>query len=96
MRVLRDNLLVKELKREQLGNVIIPNSVPDDWNRGKVIGAGPGDIDTSGNRIEMDVKVGDKIVFPPAHPSMGKYPTIVVDGESLIIIPERLVWAVEE
>lgn len=93
MRVLRDNLLVKELKKEQLGKVILPMSVPDDYNRGKVVAVGPGDIDTAGNRIELGVKVGDIIVFPPS--GMGHYPHVNVEGESLIILPERLVWAVE-
>jgi len=98
MKVLRDNLLVKELKKEQLGKVIVPDSVPDDYARGKVIKAGPGDIDTSGRRIELDVKEGDVIVFPPPMGGApgGKYPHVNVDGESLIIIPERLVWAIEE
>lgn len=94
MRVLRDNLLVKELKREQLGKVIMPDSIPDDYSRGKVIKVGPGDIDTAGNRIELDVKVGDIIVFPPARG--GQYPQVNVGGESLTILPERLVWAVED
>lgn len=95
MRVLRDNLLVKELEREQLGKVILPKSIPDDPSRGEVVEVGPGDIDTAGNRIELDVKKGDIIVFPPAHPSVGRYPQVIVDGVSLIILPERLVWAVE-
>jgi len=96
MRVLRDNLLVKELEREQLGKVILPNSIPDDYSRGEVVAVGPGDIDTAGNRIELDVKIGDIVVYPPAPPQMGRYPTVNVGGESLVIFPERLVWAVEE
>jgi len=97
MKVLRDNLLVKELAREQLGKIVVPNSVPDDYCRGKVVGVGLGDIDTAGNRIKLEVKVDDIIVFPPPMGGApgGKYPHVNVDGEDLIIMPERLVWAVE-
>jgi len=86
-----------ELEREQTGTVIIPNSVPDDYCRGEVIEVGPGDIDTSGQRIKMDVIVGDVVLFPPPMGGApgGKYPCVNVEGESFIILPERLVWAVE-
>ncbi len=94
MRMMRDNLLVKELKIEQIGRIALPDSVDDDYCRGKVVKVGPGDIDTAGNRIEIDVKEGDIIVFPPA--MRGAYPHVLVSGVSLILIPERLVWAVEE
>jgi len=94
MRVLRDNILVKELEREQLGKVILPKSVPDDYSRGEVIAVGLGDVDTAGRRIELEVRVGDIIVYPPS--PRGAYPHVNVDGVSLIIMPERLVWAVED
>lgn len=93
MRVLRDNLLVKELMREQIGKIVLPESVPDDWCRGEVKGVGPGSLDITGERIEMEVKVGDIVVFPPSR--AGIYPTVLVEGENLIILPETLIWAIE-
>lgn len=90
--MLRDNLLVKPLDKEQVGKVVLPDSVQDDWYRGKVISVGPGRNNALGKK-EPEVKVGDIVVYPP--PFRGIYPTVVVEGEELIILPENDIWAIE-
>ena len=86
MRPLHKNLLVRQLTREQLGKIVLPESVVDEWCRGKVIKVGP--------TVE-DIKVEDVVVFPPPHPSMGSaYPTI--GDEGYIIISENMVLAIED
>lgn len=95
MKMLRDNLLVKELKKEQLGKVILPESVKDDWLRGKVIAVGPGNKGDDGKYIKPDVKKGDTVVFTPPSVYGGAYPVLNVGGEELLILPEKMIWAVE-
>ena len=86
MRILHKGLLVEKLTREQLGKVILPDVVEDDWFRGKVISIGPD--------IEQDIKVGDIVIFPPPPPHLGEYPTIGDDG--YVIIRENMWLAIED
>ena len=86
MRILHKGLLVKKLTREQLGKIVLPESVQDDWLRGKVI--------KIGSDIEQDISVGDIVIFPPAPPHLGDYPT--VGDEGYIILSENMVLAIED
>ena len=92
MRVLRDNILVKKLEKEQLGKIVIPDSVEDDWSRGEVYGVGPG-VYQNGKLIKPDLKVGDIVVFPSQQMGMSLPP---VGDDELLIIPEKMILAVEE
>jgi len=87
MKPTHKNILVERLTREQLGKIVLPESVVDEWFRGKVIRVGP--------RVEEDIKEGDIVIFPPPHPSQGsEYPTIGDEGYT--IISENMVLAIEE
>jgi len=85
VRPLHKNILIKQLTREQLGKIVMPESVQDDWLRGKVISIGPD--------IEQDIKVGDVVIFPPAPPHLGEYP--VIGDEGYVILSENMVLAKE-
>ena len=41
MKPLQKNIIVKKLTHDQLGKIVLPDSVQDDWFRGKVISVGP-------------------------------------------------------
>lgn len=84
MRVLRSFILVQPMSKEQLGKVIMPESVQDEWLRGKVISLGA--------EVEGDIKEGDVVIYPPSM-NGGSYPS--VGSEGFVIIPEQLIWAVE-
>ena len=86
MKPLHKNLLIEKLTREQLGKIVLPDSVQDDWLRGKVISVSP--------KIEEDIKVGDIVIFPPAPPHLGEYPTI--GDEGYVILSENMVLAKED
>ena len=86
MRILHKGLLVEKLTREQLGKIILPESVEDDWLRGRVIKIGPD--------IEQDIKVDDIVIFPPAPPHLGEFPT--VGDEGYIILSENMILAIED
>lgn len=86
MMPLHKNILIEQLTRQQLGKVVLPDSVADDWFRGRVISVGP--------RVEEDIKEGDIVIFPPAPPHLGgQYPTIGDDG--YIILSENMILALE-
>ena len=88
MRKLMMNVLIKPMTKEQLGKIVLPSTTEDDWFRGKVLGVGPG--------CQGEIKVGDIVLFPPPHPSLngGQYPTVGNEGH--IIIPEPIIWAIED
>jgi len=86
MKPLHKNILVEKLTREQLGKIVLPESVVDDWFRGRVVSVGP--------RVEEDIKVDDVVIFPPPPPHVGEYPTIGDDG--YIILSENMVLAKED
>lgn len=88
MKMLRNNILVKELSKEQLGKIVLPQNVKDDdWLRGRVICIGP-EVD--------DLVVGDIIIYPPMPPGMGGMLTISVDGVAHILLNNKVALAVED
>jgi chaperonin GroES len=92
IRPLQDRILVERIEEElKKGGIIIPDSAKEKPQQGKVIAAGPGRIDEKGNRIPMEVKKGDTILF-------GKYSgnEIRIGEEEHLIMREDDVLAVIE
>ena len=92
IRPLQDRILVERIEEEtKKGGIIIPDSAKEKPQQGKVIAAGPGRIDEKGNRIPMEVKKGDTILF-------GKYSgnEIRIGDEEHLIMREDDVLAVIE
>jgi chaperonin GroES len=87
---LADRLVVKALVREEItkGGIILPDTAKEKPQEGEVIAVGPGKLGEDGKRLEMDVKVGDIVVYT-------KYggTEIKVDGEEFIILRESDVLA---
>ena len=88
---LADRLVVKPLEEEEVtaSGIVLPETAKEKPMKGEVLSVGPGARDEDGKRIEMDVKVGDKILF-------AKYggTEIKVDGEKLLILRETDVLAI--
>lgn len=79
---LGDRLIVKPIERETMkGGIIIPDTAKEKPMEGEVLAAGPGKLDDKGNRMPMDVKKGDKVLY-------GKYSgtEIKLDDEMYLII----------
>ena len=92
IRPLQDRILVERIEEEtKKGGIIIPDAAKEKPQQGKVIAAGPGRIDEKGNRIPMEVKKGDTILF-------GKYSgnEIRIGEEEHLIMREDDVLAVIE
>ena len=84
-RPLGARVLVKRVEEESktAGGIIIPDTAKEKPQEGEVIAVGRGAKDDDGDRIELDVKVGDKILF-------GKWSgtEVKLDGKDLIIMKE--------
>lgn len=93
IRPLHDRVLVRRMEEERTssGGIIIPDSATEKPNRGEIIAAGNGKITDSGDVREMDVKVGDQVLF-------GQYAgtEVKVEGEALLMMKEEDILAVIE
>jgi len=87
---LADRLVVKPIEREEVtkGGIVLPDTVKEKPQEGKVLAVGPGRVSEDGKRIAMDVKVGDIVIY-------AKYggTEIKIDDEELIILRESDILA---
>ena len=90
---LADRVVIKHIEREEVtkGGIVLPNTVKERHQEGKVLAVGPGRLSDDGNRITMDVKVGDIVVYT-------KYggTEIKIDDEELIILRESDILAIKK
>ncbi len=88
---LADRVVVKALEEaEQMrGGLYIPDTAKEKPSQGEVVAVGPGKLSDEGTRIDMDVKVGDKVLY-------GKYSgtDVTLDGEEYLILRESDILAV--
>ena len=91
VRPLHDRLLVKRIEEKETvkGGIIIPDTAKEKPQEGEVIAAGNGKTLDNGQKVALEVKAGDKILF-------GKYSgtDIKIDGEEYLILREDEVLAV--
>jgi chaperonin GroES len=91
VRPLHDRIIVRRLvEGEQYsGGIIIPDSAKEKPQRGEVVAAGIGKMNDDGERVPLDVKAGDLILF-------GKYTNqeVTLDGEEYLIMREDEVLAI--
>ena len=82
---LHDRVLVRRVESDEKtkGGLIIPDSAKEKPAEGEVVAVGAGARDEDGDRISMDVKVGDRILF-------GKWSgtEVQIDGKDLLIMKE--------
>jgi chaperonin GroES len=84
-RPLHDRVVIKRLEGEEKtkGGIIIPDTVKEKPQQGKVVAVGPGGRDENGKLTPIDVKVGDTVLF-------GKWSgtEVKIDGQDLMIMKE--------
>ncbi len=92
-RPLHDRVLVKRLDEDEktAGGIIIPDTAKEKPSQGEVIAVGPGARDDDGERIDLDVSVGDRILF-------GKWSgtEIKLDGVDYLIMKESDIMGIVE
>lgn len=93
IRPLNDRILVKRLESEAktAGGIIIPDSAKEKPAEGEVVSVGVGKLNKNGERVAMEVKVGDKVLF-------SKYggTDVKIDGTDYLIMREDDILGVIE
>jgi len=86
-------LVVEPLEAEEVtaGGIVLPETAKEKPQKGTVLSIGPGERDDKGKRIEMDVQMGDTVLY-------AKYAgtEIKVDGKKLLILKESDILAIIE
>ena len=87
---LADRVLVKPIEKEEMtkSGIYLPDTAKEKPQEGEVIAVGPGKMSEDGQRIAIDIKVGDTVIY-------AKYggTEIKVDDEELIILRESDILA---
>ena len=90
---LGSRLVVEPIEEEEVtsGGIVLPETAKEKPQKGTVLAIGPGDRNDKGERIPMDVKVGDKVLYAKYAGTEVKY-----DGKKLLILRESDVLAILE
>lgn len=93
LKPLGDRLVVEPIEQEEVtaGGIVLPETAKEKPQQGKVLAVGPGARDDEGERIAMDVKVGDKVLYAKYGGTEFK-----MDGKKLLILRESDLLAVIE
>ena len=90
---LEDRIVIRQVEAEQTtaSGLVIPDTAKEKPQEGEVIAVGPGRVDDKGNRIPVDVKVGDVVIY-------SRYGGTEVkdEGQEFQILSSRDVLAVVE
>ena len=93
LKPLGDRLVVEPQEREQTtsSGLVLPETATEKPQQGKVIAAGPGKRDDDGNRVPLDVSVGDIVLY-------AKYggTEVKIEDQKLLILKETDVLAIVE
>jgi chaperonin GroES len=88
---LADRIILLPLEAEQktAGGIIIPDAAKEKPQKGEIVAVGPGKIADSGQKLEMSLKNGDKVLY-------GKYSgtEVSIDGKDYLIMKESDVLAI--
>jgi chaperonin GroES len=88
---LADRIIIRPLEAEQktAGGIIIPDNAKEKPQKGEVVAVGPGKVSDGGQKIDMSLKNGDKVLY-------GKYSgtEVSIDGQEYLIMKESDVLAI--
>jgi chaperonin GroES len=88
---LEDRIVVKALEAETTtaSGLVIPDTAKEKPQEGEVLAVGPGRVDDNGNRVPLDVTVGDKVIYSKYGGTEVKY-----GGEDYLVLSARDILAV--
>jgi chaperonin GroES len=90
-RPLHDRVVVERVTADEktAGGIIIPDTVQEKPQQGKIIAVGPGGRDENGKLIPIDLKVGERVLF-------GKWSgtEVKIDGHDYLIMKESDIMGV--
>ncbi len=87
---LADRVVVRPIEREEVtkGGIVLPDTAKERPMEGEIIAVGPGKMTDEGKRLDLEVKVGDIVIY-------AKYggTEIKVEGKDLMILNESQILA---
>ena len=88
---LEDRIVIQQVAAEQTtaSGLVIPDSAKEKPQEGEVVAVGLGRIDDNGNRVPMDIAVGDRVIYSKYGGTEVKYA-----GEEYLVLSSRDVLAV--
>ena len=86
-----DRVVVRPAAREEItrSGIVLPDTSKEKPQRGEIVAAGKGRLNEDGDRVEMDVKVGDTVLFAKYAGTEFKH-----EDEELLILSEKDILAV--
>jgi chaperonin GroES len=88
---LGSRVVVEPIEQEEVtaGGIVLPETAKEKPQKGTILSVGPGDRDEDGDRIALDVKVGDTVLF-------AKYAgtEIKLNNKKLLILKESDILAI--
>lgn len=90
---LEDRIVLRPLEAEQTtaSGLVLPDTAQERPQEGEVVAVGPGRIDDNGNRVPLDVSVGDLVIYSKYGGTEVKY-----SGEEYLILSARDILAIVE
>ncbi|WP_027370296.1 co-chaperone GroES [Desulfovermiculus halophilus] len=86
LKPLQDRVVIKKVEEEQksAGGIIIPDTAKERPTKGDVVAVGPGKLDKQGQRMEMSVQPGDRVMY-------GKFAgtEVSIEGEDHLVMREE-------
>lgn len=91
LRPLGDRVVIKPLAREEVtkGGIVLPDTATEKPQQGEVLAVGPGRVLDNGDRVALDLKEGDRVLFAKYAGTEFKH-----EGDDLLILAERDVLGV--
>lgn len=91
---LEDRVVIKQVEAEQktASGLVIPDSAKEKPQEGEVLAVGPGRVDENGNRVAMDVKVGDVVIYSKYGGTEVKYGAdeyLILSARDILAVVER-------
>ena len=94
LKPLRDHVILEPVTAEEKtkGGIVLPETVDKERpEQGKVVAVGPGRINLKGQRVPMEIKKGDIVLFAKYGPNEVK-----VDGKEYLVAKEEDILAILE
>lgn len=90
---LGDRVVIKVLEREEKtkSGIVLPDTAKEKPQEGKIVAVGTGKMLENGQRVALDVKEGDKVIYSKYAGTEVKF-----DGQDYLILSERDILAIVE
>src|SRR3954453_24173726 len=91
LRPLGDRVVVKPLAREEVtkSGIVLPDTATEKPQQGEILAVGPGRVLDNGERVTLDVKEGDRVLFAKYAGTEFKH-----ESDELLILSEKDVLAI--